>query len=174
MIPSPRKRVAGVVPACLLGVVLALPLAGAALAPSAAVARAAPESFADLAEELSPAVVNISTAQTVDDAERGQRQLPPGNPFNDLFRDFFDRNRPQGPREVESLGSGFVISPEGFVVTNNHVIENADEITVNFANGTSLVAELVGTDPKTDIALLKVEPESPLSFVQFGDSRTSR
>ncbi|MEM6972245.1 MAG: DegQ family serine endoprotease [Pseudomonadota bacterium] len=173
-----RTGAAGVLKGALTGAMLALPVAAMTLAPALipapAVARAAPESFADLAEELSPAVVNISTAQTVDDAERGRRQLPPGSPFNDLFRDFFDRNRPQGPREVESLGSGFVISPEGFVVTNNHVIEDADEITVNFPDGTSLPAELVGTDPKTDIALLKLEPEGPLPFVQFGDSRVSR
>ncbi|MEL6264175.1 MAG: DegQ family serine endoprotease [Pseudomonadota bacterium] len=159
------------------GMIAALPVGGgiATLAvPGAAEARA-PESFADLAERLSPAVVNISTAQTVDDAPRGNRRLPQGNPFEDLFRDFFDRNRPRsGPREVESLGSGFVISPEGFVVTNNHVIENADEITVNFPDGSSLPATLVGTDAKTDIALLKVEPESPLDFVKFGDSRASR
>ncbi|MEL6197673.1 MAG: DegQ family serine endoprotease, partial [Pseudomonadota bacterium] len=92
----------------------------------------------------------------------------------DLFRDFFERGRPQGPREVQSLGSGFVISAEGYVVTNNHVIEEADEITVNFADGSSLPATLVGTDPQTDLALLKVEPAEPLAFVPFGDSEVSR
>ncbi|MEM6676421.1 MAG: DegQ family serine endoprotease [Pseudomonadota bacterium] len=149
-------------------------IGGAALAPATAQAEARPGSFADLAERLSPAVVNISTAQTVERPERGDRQVPEGNPFEDLFRDFFERGRPQGPREVQSLGSGFVISAEGYVVTNNHVIEGADEITVNFADGTSLDAELVGTDPKTDIALLKVSPEGPLPFVKFGDSEQSR
>ncbi|MEO0822042.1 MAG: DegQ family serine endoprotease [Pseudomonadota bacterium] len=155
--------------------VLSLALVVAAL-PGEALARSAPSSFADLAERLSPAVVNISTAQNVERPERGapEQQVPEGNPFEDLFRDFFDRGRPQRQRPATSLGSGFVISPEGFVVTNNHVIEDADEITVNFVDGTSLDATLIGTDPKTDIALLKVEPDEPLAFVKFGDSEVSR
>jgi len=131
-------------------------------------------SFADLSEKLSPAVVNISTAQTVEQPERNGPALPEGSPFEDLFRDFFEQGQPRGPRTVQSLGSGFVISPEGYVVTNNHVIEEADEITVNFADGSSLVATLVGTDTKTDISLLKVEPEKPLPFVNFGDSDAIR
>ncbi|MEM6488912.1 MAG: DegQ family serine endoprotease [Pseudomonadota bacterium] len=151
-----------------------MPPAVALLDPAPAAARGAPDSFADLAEALSPSVVNISTSQRVERPERGGQRLPEGNPFNDLFEDFFRRGRPQGPRQVESLGSGFVISAEGFVVTNNHVIEGADEITVNFADGTSLPAQLVGTDPKTDLAVLKVEPLAPLPFVAFGDSRSAR
>jgi serine protease Do len=164
------------VAATLIAALPVVGVLGATLAPAPAVAqRTAPSTFADLAERLSPAVVNISTAQSVDVPGRGERQVPPGNPFEDLFRDFFDRERrPQGPREVQSLGSGFVISPDGFVVTNNHVIEQADEITVNFADGNSLRAEVVGTDPKTDIALLKVEPDEELPHVSFGDSRQSR
>ena len=151
---------------------LALVLVAAA-APRGALA--APESFADLAEKLSPAVVNISTSQTVNRPDRGNRpQLPPGSPFEDLFKDFFDGQNQQGPRTVSSLGSGFVIDPDGIVVTNNHVIEGADEIVVNFVDGSSLPAELIGTDPKTDIAILKVTPPSPLSFVTFGDSRVAR
>lgn len=138
-------------------------------------AAAAPDSFADLAERLSPAVVNISTSQVVEAPEQGERpQFPPGSPFEDLFRDFFDRDGQPGPRTQNSLGSGFVIDPEGYIVTNNHVIEEADEIVVNFADGSSLPATLVGTDPKTDIALLKVTPATPLPFVNFGDSRASR
>ncbi|MEM7670681.1 MAG: trypsin-like peptidase domain-containing protein, partial [Pseudomonadota bacterium] len=154
-----------------------LVLAFVFLAAQVASAQARPDSFADLAERLSPSVVNISTSQTVERPQGGPNlpQVPEGSPFEDLFRDFFDQNgRPQGPREVQSLGSGFVVSAEGFVVTNNHVIADADEIQVNFPDGTSLEATLVGTDPKTDIALLKVEPTSPLSFVQFGDSDISR
>ena len=109
---------------------LALVLVASA-APRAA--WAAPESFADLAEKLSPAVVNISTSQTVTRPDRGNRpQLPEGSPFEDLFKDFFDGQNQQGPRTVSSLGSGFVIDPDGIVVTNNHVIEGADEIVVNF------------------------------------------
>ena len=143
-----------------------------AVAP-AAEARGAPDSFADLAERLSPSVVNISTSQTVDRPDGGQvPNVPPQ--FEDLFRDFFDRGRPRGPRRTQSLGSGFVISADGLVVTNNHVIENADEIAVNFADGSSLDAKLIGTDPKTDLALLKVEPEEALSFVEFGSSEAAR
>ncbi|MCL5777158.1 DegQ family serine endoprotease [Limibaculum sp. FT325] len=157
-------------------VAVMLALAVAMASPAAAQSRA-PETFADLAAKLSPAVVNISTSQTMDQPDRQIPGLPPGTvpeEFQDLFRDFFERGLPPGPREVQSLGSGFVVSPEGFVVTNNHVIEDADEITVNFSDGKSLPATLMGTDPKTDIALLKVEPSAPLPFVEFGDSDAIR
>lgn len=138
-------------------------------------ATAAPDSFADLAQRLSPAVVNISTSHTIKPSERGGRpNFPPGSPFEELFRDFFDGDEQQGPRTTNSLGSGFVIDPDGYVVTNNHVIEDADEIMVNFVDGSSLPAVLIGTDPKTDIAVLKVTPPSPLIFVSFGDSAASR
>ncbi len=143
-------------------------------------ARPAPVSFADLAEKLSPAVVNISTSQTVKRPNAGPQmpELPQGSPFEEFFKDFFDKRGGQSPsdRKVQSLGSGFVIDAKGFIVTNNHVIENADEIVVNFANGDSADAELVGTDPKTDLALLKLidKPEEPLSFVSFGDSEAAR
>ena len=143
-------------------------------------ARSAPASFADLAERLSPAVVNISTSQTVERPGFTPQvpELPPGSPFEDFFKDFFDRRGGDdpSPRKVQSLGSGFVIDPQGYIVTNNHVIENADEISINFADGSSADAELVGTDPKTDIALLKLieTPEAPLDFVEFGDSDRSR
>ncbi|MEM7237035.1 MAG: trypsin-like peptidase domain-containing protein, partial [Pseudomonadota bacterium] len=147
----------------------------AVVALTAQSATAKPDSFADLAERLSPSVVNISTSQTVERPAEGAPQVPEGSPFEDLFRDFFDRRgQPQGPREVQSLGSGFVISSEGYVVTNNHVIADADEIQVNFPDGTSLEATLIGTDPKTDLAVLKVEPDTPLPFVRFGDSSISR
>jgi len=153
------------------------------LSPVAAFSRAAPASFADLAEELSPAVVNISTAQKVERPSFGPRSgpdLPEGTPFEDFFKDFFDKRGGEGgngePRTVQSLGSGFVIDPAGYIVTNNHVIEGADEITVNFVNGDALEAELIGTDPKTDIALLKLidEPSSPIPFVPFADSDKTR
>jgi serine protease Do len=131
-------------------------------------------SFADLAERLSPAVVNIATAQTVEQPQRNGPRAPEGSPFDDLFRDFFENGQPRAPQTVQSLGSGFVISPEGYIVTNNHVIADADEITVNFSDGTALTATLVGTDPKVDLALLKVEPAAPLPFVSFGDSDVAR
>lgn len=149
--------------ALLVAIVLAF---GAA---QTAQARSAPDSFADLAEQLSPAVVNISTAQNIDRPDRDQ-----GSPLDDLFRDLYPNGRPNGPRQVTSLGSGFVISSDGFIVTNNHVIEDADEITVNFPDGLSLIAEVVGTDPQTDIAVLKVSHDAPLTAVQFGDSDIAR
>ena len=146
----------------------------APLAVEPAFSSGAPATFADLSEKLSPAVVNISTAQRVE-APDGRPEIPPGGPFEDLFKDFFDQLPQQrGPRSVQSLGSGFVISADGYVVTNNHVIEEADEITANFPDGTSLDATLIGRDPKTDIALLKVETEKALTFVSFGDSDASR
>ncbi|HUF56332.1 MAG TPA: DegQ family serine endoprotease [Thermohalobaculum sp.] len=148
-------------------------LAFVGVGPQPAPAQSTLPGFADLAERLSPAVVNISTSQTVDRPE-GMPELPPGSPFEDLFRDFFDRDIPQGPQTLESLGSGFVVSPEGYVVSNNHVIEQADEVTVNFSDGSSLLAEVIGRDAKTDIALLKVEPDEALPFVEWGDSNTSR
>ncbi|MGX9357301.1 Do family serine endopeptidase [Roseobacteraceae bacterium S113] len=141
----------------------------------ATTAKAAPESFADLAERISPSVVNITTSTTV--AQRGAPQgvVPEGSPFEDFFRDFQDRQgEGDRPRRSSALGSGFVISEDGFIVTNNHVIEGADEIMIEFFEGFELPAELVGTDPNTDIALLKVEADGPLKFVNFGDSDTAR
>jgi serine protease Do len=135
----------------------------------------AQESFANLAEQVSPAVVNITTSTTVAGRTGPQGIVPEGSPFEDFFREFQDRNG-QGdrPRRSSALGSGFVISEDGFIVTNNHVIEGADEILIEFFEGFELPAEIVGTDPNTDIALLKVESETPLKFVSFGDSDTAR
>ncbi|TYC51687.1 DegQ family serine endoprotease [Rhodobacterales bacterium] len=134
-----------------------------------------PVSVADLAEGLADAVVNISTAQTV----QGRRsvpmpEVPDGSPFQEFFEEFFNRqNRDddQQPRRVQSLGSGFVIDgEEGIIITNNHVIDGADEVTANFNDGTKLKAEVIGSDEKTDLAVLKVTPETPLKAVSFGDS----
>ena len=140
-------------------------------------ARGAPESFADLAEELSPSVVNITTSTTIAGVtDQARPQIPEGSPFEDLFRDFF--NNGEGgqarPRRSSALGSGFVISADGYIVTNNHVIDKADEIVIEFFDGKELVAKLVGRDPKTDIAVLKVEATEPLPFVGFGDSDIAR
>jgi len=139
--------------------------------------RDAPRSFADLAEELSPAVVNISTSTKV--AQRLNREfsmpeLPPGSPFEDFFKEFFDERTQRGPRKVTSLGSGFVIDPSGIVVTNNHVIDGADEITVKFSDGTELDAIVLGRDAKTDLAVLKIEPDHPLPAVEWGESDDMR
>lgn len=152
----------------LLALIVAVMLSGA----GSALARKAPDSFADLAEKLSPAVVNISTKQVVKSPHLNEMpQFPPGSPFEDLFRDFFDQQQgQQRSRRVTSLGSGFIIDAEGIIVTNNHVIAQADEITVNLSDGSQLPAELVGRDPKTDLAVLKVESDKPLPFVSFGRS----
>lgn len=143
-----------------------------------------PASVADLAEGLLDSVVNISTSQTVKGTEGPgavpMPQLPEGSPFQDFFDDFFKDRGGQGPgggsQKVQSLGSGFVVdAEEGIVVTNNHVIADADEIEVNFPDGSKLKAELVGKDTKTDIAVLKVDPKlKKLKAVKFGDSNAMR
>ena len=142
-------------------------------------ARAAPESFAELAAQISPSVVNITTSTTVSRNTGPTPQVPEGSPFEDFFRDFMDRQDGDRPRRSSALGSGFVISEDGFIVTNNHVIEGADEILIEFFPGAGqpekrLPAKVIGTDPKTDLALLKVEADAPLKFVPFGDSDTAR
>jgi len=142
----------------------------------ATMALAKPESLAPLAEKISPSVVNITTSTVVEGRTGPQGIVPEGSPFEDFFREFQDRNNGEGnrPRRSSALGSGFVISEDGYVVTNNHVIESADEITIEFFSGEELVAKVIGTDPKTDIALLKVEADKPLPFVSFGDSNAAR
>lgn len=147
--------------------------------PLQAGARTAPNSFADLSARLLPSVVNISTTQTIKQQQgpgMQRPQLPPGSPFEDFFREYFDQQQRQGgpQRRATSLGSGFIIDPAGFVVTNNHVIANADEITVTLADDSRLKAKVIGRDAKTDLALLKVESKTPLPAVRFGDSRTTR
>ena len=142
-------------------------------------AQAKPESLAPLAEKISPSVVNITTSTLVEGRTGPRGIVPEGSPFEDFFREFQDRNRDgddnaPAPRRSSALGSGFVISEDGYVVTNNHVIEGADEITIEFFTGGELVAKVIGTDPNTDIALLKVEADGPLPFVSFGDSDAAR
>ncbi len=143
----------------------------------AVMALAKPESLAPLAEKISPSVVNITTSTTVEGRTGPQGMVPEGSPFEDFFREFRDRNgdgETPSPRRSSALGSGFVISEDGYVVTNNHVIDGADEITVEFFSGQELKATVIGTDPNTDIALLKVEAPAALPFVSFGDSNASR
>ncbi|MEM1361548.1 MAG: Do family serine endopeptidase [Pseudomonadota bacterium] len=141
--------------------------------PYAVFAHDAEETFSELTRQVSGSVVNITTRTAVEtSAQPGRPEVPEGSPFEDFFRDFMDRgeNGPRIPRRGSALGSGFVISEDGFIVTNNHVIESADEILIEFIDGKELEAEVIGTDPNTDIALLKVESEGPLDFVVFGDS----
>ncbi len=139
-------------------------------------AQSRPATFADLADKVSPAVVNITTSTTVSASAGPQPMVPEGSPFEDFFRDFMDRgqNGDRAPRRSQALGSGFVISEDGYIVTNNHVIQGADEIVIEFFEGGELEAEVVGTDPNTDLALLKVESDKPLAFVSFGDSEDMR
>ncbi len=142
-------------------------------------ANAQQQSLAPLAEKISPSVVNITTSTVVAGRTGPQGIVPEGSPFEDFFREFQDRNNNNNgdgnrPRRSSALGSGFVITEDGYVVTNNHVIEGADEILIEFFNGSELKAEVIGTDPNTDIALLKVEADGPLSFVSFADSDLAR
>src|SRR5262245_61061426 len=144
-----------------------------------------PDNIADVAEKVIDAVVNISTSQKVE-VRRGQMpQVPQDSPLDELFKEFFKNRRGQGggdqdgdnapsTRRVNSLGSGFVIDAEGIVVTNNHVISEADEVTVIFNDGSRLKAEVIGRDQKVDLALLRVKPDKPLKAVKFGDSEKLR
>jgi len=187
----------------LIGAVLAtLTLAAPAFA------HPAPESFADLAQALLPAVVNVSSSMTAKASADAPEMpvFPPGSPFEQFFKDFMNRHRggggsggsgggddnsdgggdddqapdsapdqaPGHPRRMQSLGSGFIIDPDGYVVTNNHVIENADEITVTLQDNTTLKATLVGHDDRTDLALLKVQSDKKLPAVKFGNSDAAR
>ena len=144
-----------------------------------------PDGIADVAEKVIDSVVNISTSSTVEAKNSGEGgrgampQLPPGSPFEEFFEDFFKNRGGRGggekgsgmqPRKTNSLGSGFIIDAAGLVVTNNHVIDGADEITVIQNDGTKIKAELVGVDKKTDLALLKFTPVKPVTAVKFGDS----
>ncbi len=143
--------------------------------PRPAAARG-PENIADVAEQVIDAVVNISTSQKVDSHITGLPDLPPGSPMEEFFNDFFKKHRGQGDdsdhpaHRVNSLGSGFIVDPAGFVVTNNHVIADADEINVILNDGTKLPAQLVGKDTKSDLAILRVHTDHPLKAVKFGDS----
>lgn len=135
-------------------------------------------SFADLAERLLPSVVNISSTQVLEDPEDfpGMPQFPPGSPFEEFFEDFLEK-RGQGVPEtpVSSLGSGFIIDAKnGYVVTNNHVVKDADEVRITLYDDTTLDAEIVGRDEKIDLAVLKIKTEHPLVAVPFGDSGQMR
>lgn len=149
-------------------------LAAAMILLQALTAQARPDSFADLAEEISDSVVNITTSTVVAGNQGPNFNIPDGSPFEDFFREFRDRSPNQQNRRSSALGSGFVISEDGYIVTNNHVIESADEIFIEFFSGEELEAKVVGTDPNTDIALLKVEADKPLPYVNFGDSDMAR
>ena len=182
----PRGRRAGAAFAVLacawLGLALATP-----------VAARGPDSLADEATAVSDAVVNISATQTVEDKKQASaddsdsqpqgQQGQQGTPFDDLFDEFFKKRHGgsggddaphHGERQSNSLGSGFVIDPKGIIITNNHVIADANEITVIFTDGQKLRAKVLGTDTKVDVAVLQVKPDKPLKSVKFGDSEAMR
>src|SRR3984885_7332569 len=162
------------------------------LLPAWPAAARGPDNIADVAEQVIDAVVNISTSQKVDPPVAELPDLPPGSPMEEFFNQFFKNHCGQGgqggqggeggqggpggddsdqaPRRINSLGSGFIIDPAGFVVTNNHVIADADEINVILNDGTKLKANLVGKDTKADLAVLRVHYDKPLKAVKFGDS----
>jgi serine protease Do len=163
----------------------AMTIGAASVMASAPAFARGPDGIADIAEKVIDAVVNISTSQTVEAKGGGggaMPQVPPGSPFEEFFDDFFknrrggpggkggEGNREFQPRKTNSLGSGFIIDTSGIVVTNNHVIADADEINVILNDGTKIKAELVGVDKKTDLAVLKFKPTKPLTAVKFGDS----
>ena len=183
-----RRCVAAIAALAALTAIIVLPehpaaaaTAGAApTAPAAAPVAAAPAALppgmvrgpaniADVAEQVIDAVVNVSTSQKVDPHVTELPDLPPGSPMEKFFEDFFKHHHGQGgggddePRRVNSLGSGFIIDPTGLIVTNNHVIDGADEISVILNDGTKLKADLVGKDSKSDLALLRVHSDKPLS-----------
>ena len=151
------------------------------LLPAQPAAARGPDGIADVAEQVIDAVVNISTSQKVDPRAEELPDLPPGSPMEKFFDQFFKNhhgqggdNSDEGPRRINSLGSGFIIDPSGLVVTNNHVIADADEISVILNDGTKLKADLVGKDTKADLALLRVHADKPLKSVKFGDSSKLR
>ncbi len=142
-----------------------------AIQPVAPAALAEHPGFADLVERVKPAVVNISTTEKMDKTRQRMPSFPPGSPFEQFFRDFFDQQQ-RGPRSA--LGSGFIIDPDGYIVTNNHVVEDAEKVVVTLSDGSSHPATVKGRDPKTDVALLKIEAKKPLPHVVFGDSDATR
>lgn len=156
--------------------------------PSLSYAQGAPDSFADLSEELLPAVVNVYTTQNikVDRNRRGGNGFPPGSPLEDFFKRFTppgaendnddenDTSRRPRVQQRRSLGSGFIIDKTGIIITNNHVIKDADEISIKLHDGTELVATLIGKDDKVDLAVLQVQTDEDLPFVKFGDDKKSR
>src|ERR1700733_5166591 len=171
--PFPARRLALLVPR---GAAIAALAAAVALVPAQPASARGPDAIADVAEQVIDAVVNISTSQKIDPRADELPDLPPGSPMEKFFDQFFKNHHAQGhnsgdtPRRVNSLGSGFIIDPSGLVVTNNHVIADADEISVILNDGTKLTADLVGKDTKADLALLRVHADKPLKSVKFGDS----
>jgi serine protease Do len=129
--------------------------------------------FVNLAKKMRPVVVNVSTTQVSDSRGQGQEFGSPfgeDDPFNDFWRRFFGGPLPRGPQRQRSLGSGFIIDSDGSILTNNHVVENAQKIVVKLANDEEYEAKVIGRDPKTDMAVIKIDAKTPLSAASLGDS----
>jgi serine protease Do len=158
------------------GVVVAQSQTPAVNAPSASVLQPAMPSFADVAERVSPAVVNVTVVSERPEqvVMRGHPGIPEDGPMGDFFKRFFDQPGMNMPRKMQGAGSGFIIDPEGHVVTNNHVIDGAEEVDVTLNDGTKLKARVLGRDDKSDLALLKVDAGRPLAYVDLGDSAHTR
>jgi len=168
-----------------LALMLTAPTPNAAETTAANAAPASPTvfartGFADLVERVRPAVVNVSTRTRVTRTSMQNMpfQLPKGSPFAERFREYFEKHSQRSPGgeapQASGMGSGFIVDADGYVVTNHHVIKDADEIIVTLSDGTELKAQVVGHDSKTDLALLKVQNDKPLPFVDFGDSDHAR
>src|SRR5580692_1548547 len=171
---GPRRAARSACALAVVSVFLAAPLALALAGPAAAQAR--PSNLADLVDQVADAVVNISATQTVEDKDVAP-DLPKGTPFDEMFEEFFKNHgiNPQPrARRAQSLGSGFVIDSSGVVITNNHVVGDANDIVVIFTDGRKLKAKVIGKDAKVDVAVLKVESDKPLKTVKFGDSDKMR
>lgn len=168
LISRPARAVGGATAALVLGLAVVAPTH----------ADAPPATFADLAAKVSPAVVNISSTHVLaprPGLEQMPFDFPEGSPFEEFFKPFLEQQRQsEHPRKVTSLGSGFIVDPTGYVVTNNHVIGDAKDIEVTLTDGSEYPAKLIGADPKTDLALLKVEAKVDLPHVSFGDSDKMR
>ena len=145
----------------------------ASAAPTPSLAQQAPTDFTAIVKQKMPAVVAITTKQRVEEQEQAQ-SIPDDLPFREFFRRYYgDRFAPRREQPRQALGSGFVITPEGYVVTNNHVVEDAEEIQVVFNDKNNVPARLVGRDPATDIAVLKVDPRPNMAVAAWGDSDTA-
>jgi len=174
--PTPlRREVRHALAAAIASAFIGAPLALAPATPAFAQAR--PTNLADLVDSVADAVVNISATQTIEDKGSAVPELPKGTPFDEMFEEFF-KNHGINPhpraRQAQSLGSGFVVDPSGIVITNNHVVGDANDIVVIFTDGRKLKAKVLGKDPKVDVAVLKVESDKPLKTVKFGDSDKMR
>jgi serine protease Do len=177
--PTAHRRVRPALAMTIAGALVGAPLAlTLTLAPATpALAQARPTNLADLVDSVADAVVNISATQTIEDKSSATPDLPKGTPFDEMFEDFFRHhgiNPHPHSRQAQSLGSGFVVDSSGIVITNNHVVGDANDIVVIFTDGRKLKAKVIGKDSKVDVAVLKVESDKPLKTVKFGDSDKAR